>query len=307
MDLLNLSSGPLRVSVSPAVGGAIYSMEWLHRGRWVHLMRPTEKEALEAGDAGAFASFHMLPYSNRIKGAVLRFDGQEYALAVNTPEGHAIHGEVRTRPWQVIAASGHLAELFFDSMAFPDISWPFPFEARLIYGLTDQALHLTMEMTNTGLAPCPAGFGTHPYFPRHMTEDDDTVLVTLPAAGVYPGMDPIPTGPWKEIPEDLDYSREKAFSRHIPIDHCFRMRHGAARLYWPKSGAALTIKMDPVFSHLVLYAPPAHPEYFAAEPVTHCNNAMNMAAEGIQDTGAVLLDPGETLKGTIAFSIDTLT
>jgi hypothetical protein len=40
-------------------------------------------------------------------------------------------------------------------------------------------------------------------------------------------------------------------------------------------------------------------DYFCAEPVSHCTDAFNLAAQGRGDTGMLLLMPGAGLSATV--------
>ena len=50
-----------------------------------------------------------------------------------------------------------------------------------------------------------------------------------------------------------------------------------------------------MFGHLVVYTPPSR-DNIAIEPISHANNAVNMT-DSYNDTGLVVLQPGETLSG----------
>lgn len=305
--LLTISSSKLEVAVSPEVGGSIYSMRYRLRGdeeKWVDIMRPTPPEALENSNAGAFASFHMIPFSNRIANAQLKYNGNTYHLIPNTADGHAIHGDVRSRPWEILAAESREVELAFDSRNFSDINWPFPFSSRIKFTVMENTFIMSMELTNEGTETCPAGMGTHPYFSRHLTPADDQVLLQLPLKGLYPGDGTIPTGTWTEIPEELDFSVEKELGTELHIDNVYRAKPGSALIKWPGTGVKSTMIADPIFEHIVFYCPVSNPEYFAIEPVINCNNGFNMAADGIPDTGTIYLEPGETIKGNILIRIE---
>jgi len=46
--------------------------------------------------------------------------------------------------------------------------------------------------------------------------------------------------------------------------------------------------------------------YLCVEPVTHVANAVNLANAGHDDTGLEVLQPGETLRGSMRFSASTI-
>jgi len=303
LDLLTLENHCLKVVISPKVGASIYSFQYFINGQWVDVMRPTPETALKANEPGKFSCFNMIPYSNRIAHGILLHRAHTYRLAINTADGHSIHGEVRSRPWQVIKHTPNMMELEFLSPDYQDISWPFWFKARLKYELVENQFFVTTCIENISDQEMPVGMGIHPYFVRKLTAVDDQVLVQIPVIGVYPGETPIPTGKWVEVPEELDFSQTKILTTAF-IDKCFRVASQPAVLTWVNSGVCLKLEWDEVFKHLILYCPQGDERYFAVEPVTNCNNGFNMANQGIEDTGTIYLEPGERLVGTIKLSLE---
>lgn len=292
----------IELKIYPQVGASIFSLRYCLNGQWVDIMRPTPYQAVENKDAGKFASFNMIPYSNRIENAVLKFRGKVYNLRKNTAEGHAIHGDVRFRPWKVFYKSAERIVMGFDSRDFDDMSWPFPFYAEIEYALTGAKLTVRLMLKNTGTEEMPGGMGIHPYFMRKLTPRDDAVFLQMPAKGVYPGDTPIPTGKWTEIPNELDFSKGRQLGfEHI--DKCYRALHAPVIIKWLGSDVVLTMEADEIFKHVILYSPKDNPGFFAVEPVTNCNNGFNMAEEGIDDTGTVYLQPGDAMAGNITIRL----
>jgi len=101
MSLITLQNKYLRVILHPEAGASVVACEAHVRGQWVPIMRPTPETAIAKGNSSLMASFTLAPYSNRLRDARFHFNGQTYPLRSNTPEGYAIHGDVRKRPWQL--------------------------------------------------------------------------------------------------------------------------------------------------------------------------------------------------------------
>ncbi|MFP4015984.1 MAG: aldose 1-epimerase [Halanaerobiales bacterium] len=302
-ELATIINEDLQVEISPVVGASIYSMKYKLDGDWVDIMRPTPEEALSNEDVGDFASFNLFPYSNRIENALLKFKGEEYQLEVNFDDGHAIHGEAWTRPWQVTEADDERVVLEFKSSDFEDISWPFPFSATIEYRLEGKSFIVRTSMKNEGDKLMPAGMGIHPYFMRSISsEKGEKVNLDMDTIGLYPGETQIPTGHWVEPPEKWDFTGERELSREF-LDNCFRAGTGTINVSWPESDLEMVIERDDIFKHVVIYCPTGE-EFFALEPVTNCNNGFNMAEEGIEDTGIIELQPGEEVSGDIKFTIN---
>ena len=304
-ELLLLENDVLRIKVSPLVGASIYSFQYNLDGRFIDIMRPTPSEAVKNINPGAFSSFNMIPYSNRIEKGILLHGAQTYQLAINNPEGHAIHGEVRERPWEVINHTKNSVELEFHSPDYQGISWPFWFSARIKFTIVENRLTIGIIVQNLSDQEMPAGMGIHPYLVRYLTEEDDQVLLKIPVKGVYPGDTPVPTGCWQAPAEKLDFSVKKELTTEF-IDKCYRVDSQPVTVDWVKSRVRLTMTADPVFQHLVLYCPKDDQTCFAVEPVTNCNNGFNMANQGIKDTGTVYLKSNQKLNGSITFTLDRI-
>jgi aldose 1-epimerase len=50
----------------------------------------------------------------------------------------------------------------------------------------------------------------------------------------------------------------------------------------------------------VVYSP-AGEDFFCVEPVSHCTDAFNLAAQGRADTGMLTLHPGASLSAAMRF------
>ncbi len=60
------------------------------------------------------------------------------------------------------------------------------------------------------------------------------------------------------------------------------------------------MRADPQLRFLVVYTPPGEP-FFCVEPVSNCTDAFNLHAEGRDDTGTRILQPGDSLAATVRF------
>ncbi|MFW5991800.1 MAG: aldose 1-epimerase [Halanaerobiaceae bacterium] len=300
--LIVLENDYLQVKISPEVGASIYSLKYKKEGRWLDIMRPTPEKALEEKEVGDFASFNLFPYSNRIENGLLKFNGKEYQLKINFDDGHAIHGEAWTRPWQVSAVEKNSVSLEFHSIDFDDISWPVPFRAEMKYYINENKFIIKMGIKNTGEKLMPAGMGIHPYFMRKLNSGMEKINLQMNTLGLYPGETQIPTGPWQAPPEKLNFTDGKELPA-VFLDDCFRVERGPIIIEWKESDVKLTIAGDELLKHVVIYCPVGE-EFFALEPVSNCNNGFNMAAEGIGDTGTLLLEPGKKAASEVSMKFE---
>src|SRR4029079_10881224 len=100
MSEVTLSAGPLRLQLSPSIGGAISAFEWIgESGGTRPILRkchtPLEK-VLEA------SCFPLVPYVNRIRGGRFTFRGREVRLAPNMAgDPSPLHGQGWLNPWRV--------------------------------------------------------------------------------------------------------------------------------------------------------------------------------------------------------------
>jgi aldose 1-epimerase len=293
---LVLESDRLRLEIDPAVGGSVLGFEALVGGVWLPILRPAQRPLARSSNA---SSFTLAPYSNRVRDGVFRFEGRTYPL--RHPEKHAIHGDVRDRPWRVASRSREDVALEIRSSDFPDFNFPFPVVCASRFRLNGSALTMALRLGNAGSERMPAGCGFHPYFNRALRPGENVEL-EFHARGVYPGQTPLPTEPPVAVPPAQDFKRLRPFT--IALDHCFSGWDGRAAIHWPQTGVTLRIEATPRFSHVILYSPPGAP-FFALEPVTNANDGFNLLAAGQADTGVVVLEPGDALEAEVTLRVET--
>lgn len=300
MALTTIENDHLKLEALPEAGASIATLAARLRGRWVPILRPTPEDAIAARNSSLFACFALVPWSNRLQGARFVFRGSTYVLQANTPEGYAIHGDVRKRPWRTAAASPTAAAFTFASRDFADVNFPFPFAVRLEYALAGTTLTTTVELTSEADGPMPAGLGFHPYFRRTLLDDGEQVEIAARAPRAYAEL--VPTHPAVPITAAQDFSRPRALGDQ-DFDTCFAGWDGKATITWPGSGVRAVLDCAPPLDHLILFAPPGKP-FFALEPVSNANNGFNLAALGDPDAGMRVLAPGETLRGVFRLTIE---
>ncbi|HTS21971.1 MAG TPA: aldose 1-epimerase [Casimicrobiaceae bacterium] len=296
---LELAAGPARVLLAPEVGGAIAAYEW----NGAAVLRRAGPGALSRGDVRGLASYPLIPFSNRIAQATLRWRGAEYALARYLPgHPHAIHGNGWQRAWEVVERSARHAvlELAHDAAGPRALEWPFAYRARQSFELARDALALCLAIENTGKGAFPFGLGWHPFFPRSSATRlafDATGVWRTDATQLPVRFEPVPA-PWS-------FSAPRAIGA-TALDHCFAGWRPPARLRWPETGIAASIAADAACSYLFVYVPPGA-DYLAVEPVTHMTDAFNRADAGAAETGTRVLAPGESFSCTMRISIAAVT
>ena len=294
-DLVRLATRDAVVEIAPAAGGAIAAFTLAG----FDVLRPTPATARAEGDVRSFACYPLVPYSNRIAGARLSFDGREHVLARNFGDSpHAIHGVGWQRAWTVASAAETHAQLALDHGARSGdaAAWPWPFRATQTFALSPSArgaaLHVRLAIENTGDRAFPFGLGWHPFFPKppdttlafaasHVWENDATEIpirrVVVPPA-------------WR-----FDVARPLG---EVVFDHVFEPATGAATIAWPAARLAVTIEADGALDRRVVYVPPGR-DFLAFEPASHMTDAFNRAARGERGTGTRILPPGASFSCTM--------
>lgn len=280
-----LSTGDLELVVDSDRGGSILS--FTERG--FDLMRPWDGSS---DDPRRYASFPLVPYAGRIDQARFRFGGRTFELEPNfPPEPHAIHGDGWTSAWTLVSATATSAEmeLLHDS---PDS--PFRYRATQQFWLYPDRLEIVLGVTNRAGEPMPFGLGHHPYFGHR-----DQAVLSAEVTGVWmPDETNIPRR-LEPVPSLWSFERHRQVAELV-LDHNFQGWSGTARIDWPEAGRALVIEAEEPLRHLVVYVPQGA-DFFCIEPVSHVADGFNLMSQGARDTGVRVLQPGETLRGTVRF------
>ncbi len=263
---VELRAGSLRLALRPDLGGSIAGL-WLGE---LPVMRSVEPALLASSRSSG--CYPLAPYSNRLGYRRFRWLGHDYTTAPNFDDNpHSVHGVAWQRPFEVASATATDAELRYSHV--PDMHWPFAFELRQRFVLSESALEMHLVFTNTAAHPQPVGLGWHPYFPKrprsrlHIEltdrwESDSSGLPTRRVA--QPGID--------------------ADVAHLAFDHCFEGWKGPARIRDEK----LNLKLTSSLPYLVVYTPELK-DIYCVEPVSHVSNALHMAdptAHGLRSLAA---------------------
>lgn len=315
MAIILIEREQLRLGIAPAIGGGVAELSLRGPdGRWWPLWRPAPPQT---GFFNDLACYLLAPWSNRIAGARFRFNGRDIQLRPDWPDGTAIHGVVKDRPWTILDRSPISARLGFDSRETPDLNWLWAFAATARYELRDGAVEIELAVTNLADSPMPAGLGFHPYFMRRLWDDRDDVQVRASLAGRYPAKNMIPTGPAMpdEVTAHLAAGRPLA---PLVLDDVFEGFDPRTQITWPASGVRARLGASPTVGHTVIYSPaPAAsggPGFFCLEPVTMVNDGFNAravhASVELSDerpprpSGVKVLGPGQTLTAGLTLRIE---
>lgn len=293
---LHLENDTLQLLINPDVGASWEGLRVRRRGEWLPLL---PEPGVDGCDLPA-SSFLMAPYCNRIAGGRFTFDGVEHQLA--DAAKHAIHGDVRKRPFEVRDLGPQSTDLVFESTRHTAVNWPWPFDLRVRYSLEGMSVTTRLELTNRGTTTMPAGFGLHPYFRRALTHPGEPLLVQFHSEGVYPDAfeTRVPSGP-AEYGWTADYCRPRQPHPDELLDFCTAGYDGKGSIHWPVSGVKVDFHASPLFGHLVFFSPLK--PWFAMEPVTNANDGVNLLSSGDETSGVVELPAGDTLAGEITLTV----
>lgn len=279
-----LSGGGLRCEIKPDLGGCIAGL-WLDD---VPVLRSTP--AAELATARLAGSYPLVPFSNRVGHATLKWQGTSHPLVQNNgPEPHAIHGIGWQRPWQVLDQDEQLLMLACEHRA--DASWPFAFDASQTLRIKGNTLELTLSMTNQSATPAPAGIGWHPYFAKRPGS-----RISFEAAGR-----------WEMSDEKLPTHRQPARGLDtdcamLDVDHCFDGWGGLVEL----RDELIHTRITSSLSRLVVFTNSTR-DFVAIEPVSHVNNAINLLDAGAGQADALgieVLAPGESMSAQMSIQVE---
>ncbi len=292
--ILHIENECIRVAVDKEIGASVTDFSFRRGDAWIPIMRP----APEPLERSSFANFVMAPYSNRILDGRFRYNDTDFQLRKS--EKHAIHGDVRDRPWRLVEQQSERLTLAFDSRRIEEFNFPFQMAADLSYEIRGSEFRSELCITNLDSRVMPAGGGFHPYFLRSLAGADEEVELKFSAEAVfdYEGELPFTDTLLKPLPARFDFSQRKPLVEGL--DHGYANWDGKAEMYWPKSGVQLQIEADATVKHLILYTP-AGESSFAFEPVSNSTDGFNQLDRGISGTGVAELEAGQSL--TIAYSI----
>ena len=292
-----LRSSRYTAGVTPSLGG---SLAWfgLAGDPLIEFVRATPARAFYDGHARMASSYPLVPYSNRVGDGRFTFDGNAVMLRRNTNiSEHPIHGLGFQRAWKVVTASDYAITIAIahDGCNGTDADWPWSFEATQSFALDDEdGLVISIAVVNRDARRMPAGIGLHPFFQKSSTTRlrFETAATWMNDARMLPQSR-------IEVPSRFDFRAAHAVA-DLEVDNCFAGWTGTFELEWPERRWGLRASASDVFGHLIVFTSPTR-DSIAVEPVSHVNNALNLALSRVPvgDTGLVLLAPGEALEGTM--------
>ncbi|WP_308535178.1 aldose 1-epimerase family protein [uncultured Mobiluncus sp.] len=289
-DFIELCAGQYRAQISP-FGGGLWSLTCA--GKPLVVTPPVPHQGLSRVSPVPFAAGCLLaPWPNRVDGGNFTFQGETYQIEINEPDRrNAIHGFVRERPWELDPeTSDNNAAVRLTLEMEPQLGWPWGLKYVMNWSVdATQGLRGELRVSNLSAAPCPFGFGWHPYLSAGGASLDECTLSI--SVGNNLVLDPVrnlPTG--LERPADTVLGQARPVALHgLWLDHAFRTQpepDGRVRAALCRAdGLGTELSAGPWCRWLQIYsADPAHQEAFpgvrdgralAVEPMTCPPNALN--------------------------------
>lgn len=289
-----LSVGSLRLELLPSLGGSVGSFQHVSAAGVLDLMRRWRGGGSGEAHSVQSAMFPMVPFANRIAGNRFRFHGRSYSCrALFAGEPLAMHGSGWVSAWEVSEHSAKRAKL---RLADPAELGPHAYEAEQVFDLDESTLRVGLMVRNTGPIAMPFGMGLHPWWSRSpsATIEFSAKRFWLEGPG-HLATEAI------GVPPELNFREAKTVPRTWR-DNCYSDWDGRATLRFPQHGFVLRIDASAVFKHLMLYCDPTRDD-FCVEPQTHAAGAFDRLGEPANDDSLVVLEPGEALTGTVAFTV----
>jgi aldose 1-epimerase len=283
-NCITIRDGDSHCLIAPEQGAGI--MAWSIGAQ--DMLRRADSAAIASNDPLRYASFPLVPYSNRIGYGQFDWLGLSMQIRPNfAPEPHAIHGTGWKRPWQVAHADARSCELLLDFEANED--WHWSFTASQHVEVRESNLRLTLSATNRSDIAVPLAFGHHPYF------DSQGATLTFKAEQIWQsGSDGLPS--YAEAPSGAyDFGNGDPVAGRA-LDNGYSGWDGKAQIRWQDRPLMLDVVSD--MTAAVVFVPEGE-SYFCFEPVPHIINALNLQDHAPQ---MPVIAPGETFKAFIDFA-----
>lgn len=282
-DRIVLKAHGWEVEIASHIGASI--TRCAYKGQDV--LRPVTKADFTAEDTGCFP---LVPFSNRIENGTFEFDSVDVKLPANVKgQAHPLHGFGWQAQWDIVTVTPASCELSFD---YAGGDWPWPFQARYVFGITEQGFMQTLSLQNRSDVLMPVGLGFHPYF----FGNQDTKL-QFNSKGIWRADNTVL--PTKFENTDLFERARSVVSSNY--DNCFSGWDGNAQITWPNQNYRLQMSANANCNHAVLYSPP-NEKFFCLEPVTHMNNALS-GRYPKPYSNAHILRSNESYMATMHFSM----
>jgi aldose 1-epimerase len=283
--MITIAAADYELVLAPGIGGAIAS--------FTHQERPILRGAAAPSSPLDCGCFPLVPYCNRIRDGRFTFRGTTVEIAPNMKgDPSPLHGQGWLGPWLVEEQGGDRACLFF---AHQPGEWPWAYEARQIFSLSENGLDAEIACRNLSGEPMPCGLGFHPYYPCDAATRIDTRVDIVWEVDE----NVLPTG---TAPATGRYALDGTPACARGLDNGYGGWGGEMTL---TDGDRVRQMTSPDGRFFQIYSPPEG-GLLAAEPVSHANAALNEPEEHWPELGLQVLAPGESMQLRMRLSVQRL-
>ncbi len=251
----------------------------------------------------------LYPTPNRVQNAQFSFAGRTFKFVANNGSNF-LHGLVREALWVCDEPSLSTERVsvttrirFEPGQAIYEY-FPIRNVLELTYTLTPGAIRLDFRVVNEDDRQLlPFGLAIHPYF--QIIGPRESVRLQVPARKWMEAVDLLPTGRMVDLehgPADL---RQPTSLASLNLDDVFWGLEPTKPqvIYYDHIGKKVTLTASELFTHSVVYTPPARP-FFCVENQSCSTDAHNLYARGLeQEAHLTILKPGETLSAWIEIAV----
>jgi aldose 1-epimerase len=298
--------GRQRLCLAPSLGGSVAAWQLERHSfkpfnlfrTWDGLDHPNDPLKI------TFASYPLVPWSNRISTGGFSTQEQFHAIAPNAAgQIYPIHGDGFLQSWQFIQPNAASIEMTLESKHFNGN--PHHYRATQNFKLIDDGMEQSMTVTHLGDAPLPYGLGQHPWLPRN-----ERTTVHAHVTGVWlRHPDCLPKEYTSNFPNSWDLNTGICAAGSL-IDNCFTGWDGTARVTWPDQGLQLTLIQSMVSAevstylsqpnYLLIFRKPTG-DHFCLEPISHPIDAFHQP----EQPGLQVLKTGESLSQVLSWRFKT--
>lgn len=195
-------------------GAILNKLEFMPTNKLVNIIDGYQNDLeLKSNGLKAYKSSILFPFPNRIRNGLYSHLGKMYQFPLNDGDGrtNALHGFLADKPFEVRNLVENNSEASVELVHEYDGkngAFPFPFQIKVIYTLSDAGLEIKSKIKNTGTITAPLGFGWHCYF--QTGSKLDLLKLKFPKHQIFEVNESlIPTGKMMEgfnflVPEEME-------------------------------------------------------------------------------------------------------
>ncbi|WNJ18212.1 aldose 1-epimerase family protein [Pontibacter sp. G13] len=239
----------------------------------------------------------LFPIVGGLRNGTYSYDGKTYEMAK--------HGVVRHVEFELAQHTDDACELVFKANEVTQASFPFDFELRLIFQLTETGIQVNYHILNAGAVDMPAGLGYHPAFNINIEDfshSDYEIFFdhpeTLDLYGLVDGLTQKKQDEYLKDTQILPVT-EHLFDEDALIFLNISSKSIGIRRKSDDWSLTMTTGGAP---HLGIWAKPAAP-YICLEPWYTYNDSPAATGDLFQKEGMKTMKPGEVFEAGYTVSV----